>query len=166
MTNNTIIANMLPQVDEVDFQKHPYRFLNKKLLASAFYFIPVLVGVGVVFFTTTITYGFMALGAWTIFLLFTLFLSYKEYFIRGYILREHDITYRHGWLIQHQLTVPFNRIQHTEINHGPIDRYFNLCSLDIFTAGGAASDLSITGLDPVDAARIKEFISVKVALYA
>jgi len=166
MTNQTILASTLPVLDLNDFQKHPSRFLNKKLISKAAFLLPLLLGVGVLFFTTTVTYGFLGLAAWVLLLLAALFVSYKEYFIRGYILREHDITYRHGWILQHQLTVPFNRIQHTEINHGPIDRFFNLCELEIFTAGGASSDLSISGLDPADAARIKAFISGNVVAHA
>lgn len=166
MTNDTIIASTLPAINLTDFQKHPSRFLNKKLISKAVFFLPLLIGVGVLFYFTNSTYGFLALCAWAVLLVFTLFASYKEYFIRGYILREHDITYRHGWILQYQLTVPFNRIQHTEINHGPIDRFFNLCELEIFTAGGASSDLNISGLDPEDAARIKEFISGNVANHA
>jgi hypothetical protein len=165
MTNQTVLATTLPVLDLIDVQKHPNRFLNKKLISRALIFLPLLLGVGVLFFMTTVTYGFLGLALWVLLLLVSLFISYQEYFIRGYILREHDITYRHGWIFQHQLTVPFNRIQHTEINHGPVDRFFNLCELEIYTAGGASSDLIISGLDPDDAARIKEFISSNVVTH-
>ena len=105
-------------------------------------------------------------GLWVVLLILSVFISYKEYFVRGYILREKDITYRKGWLFHSQITVPFNRIQHTEINHGPIDRLFKLCQLDIFTAGGSSSDLSISGLDPKEAAKLKEYISGKLSAHA
>lgn len=169
MTNNRIPASELPQIHHLDFNKHPKRFLNKKLIAKLVYFFPLLVGVCVLFYlhdSNHFSYDWLALAIWVLLLVFTLFVAYKEYFVRGYVLREHDITYKRGWLFNHQVTVPFNRIQHTEVNQGPIDRIFNLCELDIFTAGGSASDLSISGLDPVDAARIKEFISNKVTKHA
>lgn len=169
MTNNRIAASELPQIDHAHFNHHPKRFLNKKLTAQLVYFFPLLIGVCVLFFvhdSAHFSYHWLALGTWVCLLLFTLFVSYKEYFVRGYVLREHDISYRHGWIFNHQITVPFNRIQHTEVNQGPIDRIYNLCELEIFTAGGVASDLSISGLDPIDAALIKEFISNKVAKHA
>lgn len=168
MTNDTILAAELPNIEETDFQKHPKRFLNKKLIAKVLVFVPLLAGVVVPYFTVPDhswiwkTTG----GLWVFLLIASIFMSYKEYFVRGYILREKDITYRKGWLFHSQITVPFNRIQHTEINHGPIDRLFKLCQLDIFTAGGSSSDLSISGLDPKEAAKLKEYISGKLSAHA
>jgi len=167
MTNDQMLATELPPVEKSEFQKHPRRFLNKKLIAKVAYFVPILIGVMVLAFVVEDLWIFWAaLGAWLVLLLIALFLSYKEYFVRGYVLREHDITYKHGWIFHHETTVPFNRIQHTEINDGPIDRLFTLCELDIYTAGGSSSDLSLSGLDPQDAARLKEFISGKTVLHA
>ncbi|WP_397299473.1 PH domain-containing protein [Nonlabens ulvanivorans] len=168
MTNEQLLSHQLPVVELSNFEKHPRRFLNKKLVAKLFFFIPVLTGVIILFFMVEeYPWIWKAAGvAWFVFLILSVFISYKEFFVRGYVLREHDITYRHGWLFHHQITIPFNRIQHTEINHGPIDRYFKLCELDIYTAGGSSSDLSISGLDPDKAVAIKEYISEKTAQHA
>jgi len=168
MTNDQVLADRLPNIEEAVFQKHPKRFLNKKLIAKVIIFLPLLVGVGVLYFLVEdINWLWKAaLAAWVFFFLTAVFLAYKEYFVRGYVLREQDITYKKGWLFHSQTTVPFNRIQHTEINHGPIDRLFKLCELDIFTAGGSASDLSISGLDPEDAAKLKDYISGKLSVHA
>lgn len=166
MTNDQILSGQLPFIEQSDFEKHPKRFLNKKLIAKLVFFIPLIVGIVFLFIYADYWIAWAALGAWFLLLLIALFVSYKEFFVRGYVLRENDITYRHGWLFHHQITIPFNRIQHTEINHGPIDRFFKLCELDIYTAGGSASDLSISGLDPEKAASIKEYISEKTAQHA
>ncbi|QJP35996.1 PH domain-containing protein [Nonlabens sp. Ci31] len=168
MTNEQILADGLPNIEEADFKKHPKRFLNKKLISKVIFFIPLLVGVVVLYFLMEDKAWLwkVALGAWLFLFLASVFLAYKEYFVRGYVLREHDITYKKGWLFHSQTTVPFNRIQHTEINHGPVDRLFKLCELDIFTAGGSASDLSISGLDPQDAAKLKDYISGKLSVHA
>ncbi|GAK91726.1 hypothetical protein JCM19297_1678 [Nonlabens ulvanivorans] len=168
MTNEQLLSDQLPAIEQSNFEKHPRRFLNKKLVAKLFFFIPALAGVIILFFMVEeYPWVWKATGsAWLVLLILSVFISYKEFFVRGYVLRENDITYRHGWLFHHQITIPFNRIQHTEINHGPIDRYFKLCELDIFTAGGSSSDLSISGLDPEKAVAIKEYISEKTAQHA
>ena len=166
MTNEQLLSNQLPSIEQSIFEKHPKRFLNKKLIAKLVFFIPLIIGIGLLFFYSEHVYAWSALGAWFILLLIALFISYREFFVRGYVLRENDITYKSGWLFHHQITIPFNRIQHTEINHGPIDRFFKLCELDIYTAGGSSSDLSISGLDPEKAANIKEYISEKTAQHA
>ena len=131
MTNEQILSQSLPVIEQSEFEKHPKRFLNKKLIAKFVFFAPLLIGIVVLFIYTEQWMGWSALAAWFVLLLASLFVSYKEFFVRGYVLREFDITYRHGWLFHHQITIPFNRIQHTEINHGPIDRSFSLCELEI-----------------------------------
>ncbi|PQJ32966.1 hypothetical protein BST92_14010 [Nonlabens arenilitoris] len=168
MTNEQLLSYQLPSIEQSSFEKHPKRFLNKKLVAKLFYFIPSLAGVIIPFFIVeNHPWIWKTTGSvWVLLLIISIFISYKEFFVRGYVLRENDITYRYGWLFHHQITIPFNRIQHTEINHGPIDRYFKLCELDIYTAGGSSSDLSISGLDPDKARFIKEYISQRTAQHA
>lgn len=84
---------------------------------------------------------------------------------RGYILRERDITYSKGWLFHSVTTIPFNRIQHSDVSQGPIERKFKLSTLKIYTAGGSSSDLSIPGLEAGEAQILREFISKKVGLH-
>ncbi|MEO1438705.1 MAG: PH domain-containing protein [Bacteroidota bacterium] len=55
-------------------------------------------------------------------------------------------------------TIPFNRVQHCEIKQGPIERLFNLKTLEVYTAGGATSDLKIPGLPDDRAQELKDFI--------
>lgn len=167
MTNEQILPIDLPPLEMSEFKKHPKRFLNKKLIAKLIIFIPLLIAAIAFIFVVEedwFTWGIIPL--WFVLFLITLFFSYKEYFVRGYVLRELDITYRHGWIFHRETTVPFNRIQHTEIKDGPIDRLFNLCELEIYTAGGSSSDLNLSGLDPEDAKKLKEFISHKTTSHA
>ena len=70
---------------------------------------------------------------------------------RGYALREHDMVYRHGVFWRKVTAVPFNRLQHVEVNNGPIDRWFGIGTLKLYTAGGSGGDLTIEGL-PIDTA--------------
>ncbi|PRP66757.1 PH domain-containing protein [Nonlabens agnitus] len=167
MTNDQIYPAELPPLETSEFKKHPKRFLNKKLIAKLIVFVPLLIAaITFIFILDEPWFTWSVIPVWLVLLVLALFLSYKEYFVRGYILRELDITYRHGWIFHHETTVPFNRIQHTEIKDGPIDRLFNLCELEIYTAGGSSSDLSLSGLDPEDAKKLKEFISHKTAMHA
>jgi membrane protein YdbS with pleckstrin-like domain len=84
---------------------------------------------------------------------------------RSYALRELDLTYRKGWLFYSITTIPFNRIQHTDVSQGPIERQFALCTLSIYTAGGSTSDLSIPGLEQDEAQQLRDFIAKKAATY-
>jgi len=93
-----------------------------------------------------------------------LFLTYKGYHYKSYALRQKDIVFKSGYIFRTKTTVPFNRVQHCEVNHGPVDRMFNLSSLKIFTAGGSSSDMSIPGLRPDTANDLKQFIVKKTAI--
>lgn len=81
---------------------------------------------------------------------------------RKYAVREKDISYKKGLFFKSLTTVPFNRIQHVEIDQGPIARFFNLASLSVFTAGDSSDDLKISGLLKEDAQQIKEYISNQI----
>ena len=78
------------------------------------------------------------------------------------MVREKDISYKSGLLFKKTTTIPFNRIQHLEIDQGPISRFFDLAVLSVFTAGNSSDDLKIRGLKQEDAAKIKEFISSQI----
>ena len=82
---------------------------------------------------------------------------------KGYLLREHDVSYRSGLLFYKLTTIPFNRIQHVEVSQNMIEKSFGLSSVKVFTAGGSVSDLSIPGLLPDKAHQIESFLLSKVS---
>ena len=100
----------------------------------------------------------------TLILVFSFIVTYFGYFKMAFALREKDIYYKKGLIFRKTTIIPFNRIQHCEVNHGPVDRMFGLASLKIFTAGGQASDLEIPGLKESKAHTIKDYIIGKTGL--
>jgi hypothetical protein len=89
---------------------------------------------------------------------------WKLYAHKGYALRENDVLYKSGWLWKRKVAVPYNRIQHVEIRRGPMEELLRLRKLEIYTAGGSSSDLSIPGLDPEQAEKLRSFISLKTGM--
>ena len=163
--NEEVQPTELPLVEEVSFQKHPVRYMTyRRLLATIFWSIPVI---------ALIIPGIISPGLWlaivggVVVVLITLTfiaipIGYRK---RSYALRERDLTYKKGWIFSSMITIPFNRIQHTEISRGPIERKYELSTLKIYTAGGATSDLSIPGLEVEEAEQLKEFVAKKAAIY-
>ncbi len=100
---------------------------------------------------------------WSVFMGIFMILAIKGYEYEGYAIREKDILYKSGIFFRSTLIIPFNRVQHCEIEQGPIDRFFRLSELSLFTAGGSGSDLCIPGLGEEKAAALKNFITNKVA---
>ncbi len=163
--NLEINTRELPAVETANYQQLSRSYLGVRYISNAIFFIILLMGVFVLYRETDISaypalwYGLLTF--WMFWFLVSLFLVKKGYDIRGYVLREHDIIHRKGVLVKSLTTVPFNRVQHCEISQGPIQRLFNLHTLEIFTAGGGKSDLSIPGLEGETAQQIKEFIVKK-----
>ncbi len=90
--------------------------------------------------------------------------SFQNFKRIGYALRQRDIAYKKGWIWQSKIIIPFNRIQHSEVNQNPVERIFGLAKLKVFTAGGSSSDLSIPGLTPERAEQLKFYITHKAAV--
>ena len=84
----------------------------------------------------------------------------KTYFRRKkFKIAEKNISYQEGILYQKETLVPFARIQHIEIDEGPLERFFSIATLSIYTAGDSGRDLKISGLELMKAQEIKSFIS-------
>ncbi|MBS1786486.1 MAG: PH domain-containing protein [Acidobacteria bacterium] len=65
---------------------------------------------------------------------------------------------RHGRLIQHTRLIPLARLQHVDLERGPLERIFGLASLVIHTAGTHAASTRIPGLEAGDAARLRDHL--------
>lgn len=85
-----------------------------------------------------------------------------SFLVKSYAIRTHDILFQTGLISRSQTIMPFDRVQHCEINRGVLSRWLGLSELNIFTAGGSASDLSIPGLSEARAAELCQFILLKI----
>lgn len=70
-----------------------------------------------------------------------------------YRVTDNDVATRHGVIYRRRLYVGRNRIQHVDVNAGPVERLFGLTELTVHTAGGHA--LSVPGLTEPEAERIR-----------
>jgi membrane protein YdbS with pleckstrin-like domain len=73
----------------------------------------------------------------------------------GYAEREKDLLVRHGLLTRHLSIVPYARMQFVDVSAGPLERMFNLATVQLHTAA-AASDARVPGLEPAEAARLRD----------
>lgn len=162
--NPEVDIKSLPSVEGASFQLHPIRYRKYRLIMiSLIWIIPFFAVIPVVF-NAPYYVGIPVLVVLLALMTLSAFSIFRGYRKRSYALRQKDLTYKKGWIFSSVTTIPFNRIQHTEISHGPLERKFKLCSLKIYTAGGSSSDLSIPGLEYEEAEVLKDFIAQKVAV--
>jgi len=72
--------------------------------------------------------------------------------------REEDLIVERGVLVRRLSVVPYGRMQFVDVTAGPVERSFHLATVQLHTAA-AASDARIPGLEPEEAARLRDRLS-------
>ncbi|GAA2179653.1 PH domain-containing protein [Brooklawnia cerclae] len=78
----------------------------------------------------------------------------------GFAERDTDLYIRHGIWIRRLTVVPYGRMQAVEVSSGPLDRAFGLSDVKLVTAS-AQSDAHIPGLEPDDAAALRDRLTLR-----
>lgn len=167
-TNQTIDIDSLPKYQEVTLQPIHPKYWNVMVINILIFIVLLLIafiGVSIaapeklpmLFYVLTPLFIIIFGG----FLFWINRIAFKK---RGYAIREKDFIYRSGVLATTTTIVPFNRIQHIAVNEGVFSRMYGLAALEIYTAGGSSSDLTISGIEKEKAISIKEFLMNNVNL--
>lgn len=166
-TNSIILPENLPSIEQKTFN-----LLNKSYLKILYIriaiFLIVIVG-GFIAFLVLVDQNMPTIAiviissVLALLIIYSLTITILGFSRKGYLVRENDISFHKGIITYKLTTVPFNRIQHVEVNQGVLAKMFKLSSLKLFTAGGNASDLSIPGLPQEVAQNLKAFLSEKIS---
>lgn len=163
-TNEPIDITALPKYEAVKLNALQPKYWNVILLNISAIFLIIGIALAVIiyfveeFHSITWLFGLvyvMCLG-------FTFLLCKISFQKRGFAFREHDVIYRSGILATNTMIIPYNRVQHVALHEGFISRYFDLARVEIFTAGGDSSDVSIPGIKKEQAEDIKQLLMGKI----
>lgn len=96
---------------------------------------------------------------------FVLVLPARRYEHWGYVLGEDRLRVERGYLFYSDTVVPLGRVQHIDVDQGPIMRRYDLATLTVHTAGNHGASVSLPGLRHDDAVAMREAIReyIKVA---
>lgn len=161
--NNAVTS--YPEITQTDFKSINKRYFKVIVIQTTLIFTVLFIAVTFMNYKDLFEWSeysvwlYVMLSFIFIVILFLKIIGFKK---RKYAVREKDISYKKGVFFRSLTTVPFNRIQHIEIDQGPVARYFGLVALSVFTAGDSSDDLKVSGLLKKDAVQIKEFISTKI----
>lgn len=164
--NSQVDVGILPRVEAINLKPLEKNYLKSQMLLSLIWILVLLVAITLVFILIPEWHQrkiflFISIPLFCLIGILPMLFTYFSFYKKAYALRQKDILYRSGLFWRKTVILPFNRIQHSEVNHGPIDRIYGLASLKLFTAGGSASDLTIPGLLDDDAHKLKDFIALK-----
>lgn len=86
----------------------------------------------------------------------------RRYAARGYSLAGQRLRVVRGILFRSDTIVPFGRVQHIDVDQGPLERAFHLATLTVHTAGSHNASVSLPGLAHEDALDMREEIRAAI----
>ncbi|MGB7370223.1 PH domain-containing protein [Erythrobacter sp.] len=95
-------------------------------------------------------------------LVFAIRVPITRYRARGYQLGNDRLRVVRGVLWHSDTVVPFGRVQHIDVDQGPIERALDLATLTLHTAGSHNASVSLPGLGHERAIEMRETIRAHI----
>lgn len=86
----------------------------------------------------------------------------SRYNARGYQISADRLRVVRGLLFRSDTVVPFGRVQHIDVQQGPLDRFFGIATLTLHTAGNHNASVSLPGLGEPLAREMRETIRAHI----
>jgi len=90
--------------------------------------------------------GILSLGAWLALAACAIVLPSRRYMRIGYRLTDDELRVAQGLFFRTDTIVPFVRVQHIDLEQGPVERQYGLSSLVVHTSGTHNSTVTLPGL--------------------
>jgi len=103
-----------------------------------------------------LAFAWLALAAVSVW--FCLWYPPRLYRSWGYRIDAKVLETRSGRVFQRARLLPLSRLQHVDIESGPLERMFGLAALVLHTAGTHSANIRIPGLEAVEAARLRDHL--------
>lgn len=86
----------------------------------------------------------------------------RRYGARGYHMGGDRLRVVRGLLFRSDTVVPFGRVQHIDVNQGPLERFFGIATLTLHTAGNHNASVALPGLGEELARDMRETIRAHI----
>ncbi len=86
----------------------------------------------------------------------------RRYHARGFAMGADRLRVVRGLLLRSDTVVPFGRVQHIDVDQGPLERYYGLATLTLHTAGSHNASVDLPGLRHADAMAMREVIRAHI----
>ena len=163
-TNELIDTSALPRFEDVPLTPlHPdYWKVLLFNLVTAYIIFAAAAGVVIYMVDEPLPYLIYGMLGYIAIFAINLFIARISFRNRGFAFRKHDVIYRSGAISLTTTIIPYNRVQHAALYEGWLARKFGLAAVEIYTAGGAGSDIKIPGLEKEHAEKIKQLLMGKI----
>ncbi|WP_435419239.1 PH domain-containing protein [Parerythrobacter aurantius] len=89
-------------------------------------------------------------------------MPHRRFIARGYSFDQDRLRVVRGLLFRSDTVVPFGRVQHIDVDRGPLERYFDLATITLHTAGTHNASVSLPGLAHDTALTMREEIRARI----
>ena len=137
-------------------------YVTTTRISSALGLLPLVIGAGVLEFAQVLPSGGIIVPVLILYVFFAFVVPQRKYRRWGYDMGSDRLRIVRGYMFYHDTVVPFGRIQHIDVDQGPIDRRFDLATLTVHTAGNHNSTVALPGLLHADALAMREAIRAAI----
>jgi hypothetical protein len=102
--------------------------------------------------------GLLSLAAWLLLAICAIVLPSRRYSRIGYAISDTELRVARGLFFRVDTMVPFVRVQHIDMEQGPIERQYGLSSLVVHTSGAHNSTVTVPGLKTEVATTMRDAI--------
>ena len=131
-------------------------------IASAIGLLPFLIGAGVLESAQLLPSGSFVVPVLLLYIFMSFVVPARKYRHWGYDMGSDRLRVVRGYMFYSDTIVPFGRIQHIDVDQGPIDRRYGLATLTVHTAGNHNSTVALPGLLHADASAMREAIRAAI----
>ncbi|MFM7404116.1 MAG: PH domain-containing protein [Erythrobacter sp.] len=85
-----------------------------------------------------------------------------RYHARGYQISADRLRVVRGLMFRSDTVVPFGRVQHIDVDQGPLERFFGIATLTLHTAGNHNASVALPGLGQDLAREMREEIRAHI----
>lgn len=144
---------------ELKMQEREFLTLNRLILTVVFVLGTLIMAIVFLFREIELNYLSVFLAIfWSLYFLIFLYKG-AEYRHYRFAMDDCGLYINSGVFWRKKIVVPRNRVQHTDIMQGPLDRQYNLAELVIHTAGTRSANVKLQGLFYDDAEKLRESLS-------
>ena len=137
-------------------------YITTTRIASAIGLAPLLIVAGVLEAAQRLPPGSFFLPALALYTFLVLVVPARKYRRWGYAMGTDRLRIVRGYMFFRDTVVPFGRIQHIDVDQGPLDRRYGLAKLTVHTAGNHNSTVALPGLVHTDALAMREAIRAAI----
>lgn len=163
MSNYQLYLDETTPVDELHFEHLEGKYISVQLAGTALTYV-IFMGLALLLLIPEISpwWCIAVEGAIISVLIINMVIIPKAYKLKGYALRNNDISYRSGIIFLKTTTIPYAKIQQVSVSQNPVSKHFGLYAVELVNGAQGLSSLTIPGLNQETARQIKQIITDKL----